>query len=121
MAIVTEAVLTGGLAATSRVGGAPPEVTAARESASAADSASGSGLGNPFKGKMASEVDGMMRSKGFDPTGPDPAAGKGGYVNPKSERSYHIDEANRFGEKPHVDVNRSKSYKGNLDKKKYPM
>ena len=33
----------------------------------------------------------------------------------------HIDENNRFGEKPHVDVNRSKTYTGSLDKKKYPL
>jgi hypothetical protein len=67
------------------------------------------------------EVDSMMKAKGMDPRGPDPAAGKGGYVNPKTGRSYHIDESNRSGEKPHVDVNRSKTYRGDLDKKNYPM
>jgi RHS repeat-associated protein len=94
---------------------------AAGSEAGETGAATGKGLGNPFKGKSASEVDSMMKGKGMDPRGPDPAAGKGGYVNPKTGRSYHIDENNRFGEKPHVDVNRSKTYKGDLDKKKYPM
>ena len=43
------------------------------------------------------------------------------YVNPDTGRSYHIDPANRFGEPPHVDVNRPKDYQGPLDKKKYPF
>jgi hypothetical protein len=40
-------------------------------------------------------------------------------VNPKTGRSYHIDEANSFGESPHVDVNRLKTYDGSFEKKKY--
>ena len=79
------------------------------------------GLGNPFKGKTAAEIDEMFKAKGYAPRGPDPVNGKGGYVNPENQRSYHIDEANSFGEPPHVDVNRLKTYKGPLEKKKYEM
>jgi RHS repeat-associated protein len=81
----------------------------------------GKGLGNPFKGKTAAEIDEMFKAKGFEPRGSDPLNGKGGYVNPKNQRSYHIDKANSFGEPPHVDVNRLKTYKGPLEKKKYEM
>jgi hypothetical protein len=77
------------------------------------------GLGNPFKGKTPAEIAEMFKAKGFVPRGPDPLNGKGGYVNPKTGRSYHIDEANSFGEAPHVDVNRLKTYDGPLEKKKY--
>lgn len=63
----------------------------------------------------------MFRARGFEPRGPNPAAGKGGYVDPRSNRSYHIDEANSYGESPHVDVNRRREYRGDLKKKKYPM
>jgi hypothetical protein len=76
---------------------------------------------NPFKGKNPNEIDKMFREKGFDPRGPDPANGKGGYVNPRTNRSYHIDEANSFGESPHVDVNRPRDYRGSLPKRKFPM
>jgi hypothetical protein len=61
----------------------------------------------------------MFRAKGFSPRGPDPVKGLGGFVDPKTGRSYHIDPQNSFGEPPHVDVNRLKTYKGPLDKKKY--
>jgi uncharacterized protein RhaS with RHS repeats len=84
-------------------------------------SGSGKGMGNPFKGKSATEIDDMFRRKGFDPRGPDPLSGKGGYVDPKTGRSYHIDPANSHGEPPHVDVNRPRDYRGPLPKKKYPM
>lgn len=76
---------------------------------------------NPFKEKTAREIDQMFRAKGFELRGPDPLTGKGGYINPKTGRSYHIDEANSYGEPPHVDVNRLRDYKGPLDKKKYNM
>jgi RHS repeat-associated protein len=83
---------------------------------------SGSGGGfNPFKGKSADEIDKMFRDKGFDPRGPDPKNGYGGYVNPSSERSYHIDPGGTYGrgvEPPHVDVNRPRGYKGVLPKRK---
>jgi hypothetical protein len=75
---------------------------------------------NPFKGQTAAQVDKMLRAKGFEPRGPDPLNGKGGYVNPRTGRSYHIDRANRFGEPPHVDVNRPRGYKA-LPKRKYGM
>ncbi len=55
------------------------------------------------------------------PRGPNPESGKGGYVNPKTGRSYHIDPANSYGEKPHVDVNRPRGYKGSLGKRKFPL
>jgi hypothetical protein len=63
----------------------------------------------------------MFLDKGFQPRGPDPINGKGGYVNPETGRSYHIDVANSYGEPAHVDVNRPRSYNGPLPKRKYPM
>ena len=77
------------------------------------------GLGNPFKGKTPGQIDKMFRKKGFDPRGEDPREGIGGYVNPKTGRSYHIDPKNRSGEPSHVDVNRSKRNRDRLKKKKY--
>ena len=77
--------------------------------------------GNPFKGKSAKQIDRMFRKKGFSARGKNPVGGQGGYVHPKTERSYHIDPKNRFGESPHVDVNRLRTYKGALGKKKYFM
>jgi hypothetical protein len=74
---------------------------------------------NPFKGKTPPEIEDMLLKKGYNPAGPDPLNGKGGYVNPRNSRSYHIDEANSYGEPPHVDVNRLRSYKGPLDKRKF--
>lgn len=76
---------------------------------------------NCFLGKSAAEIDRMLRTKGFSPRGDNPVSGIGGYVNPKTTRSYHIDEANRFKEPPHVDVNRLRSYSGDLPKRKFPM
>ncbi len=84
--------------------------------------ASKRGLGaNPFKGKTPKQIAKMLKKKGFEPRGLDPVKGKGGYVDPKTGRSYHIDKANRFGEPPHVDVNRPRGYKGPLVKHKYGM
>ena len=77
------------------------------------------GLGNPFKGKTPRQIDKMFRKKGFETRGPNPLEGKGDYVNPKTGRSYHIDEKNKYNEPSHVDVNRPKSYRGDLKKKKY--
>ena len=48
--------------------------------------------------------------------------GKGGYVNPKTGRSYHIDPGGKYKkgtEYPHVDVNRTNG--SILPKKKYPL
>jgi RHS repeat-associated protein len=70
---------------------------------------------NPFKGKSAQQIDRMFREKGFEAKGADPANGKGGYVNPKTGRSYYIDEGGQYKkgfEAPHVDINRD-SFKGN--------
>ena len=77
--------------------------------------------GNPFKGKTPDEIDKALRAKGYDPRGPDPVSGKGGYVNPKTGRSLHIDPANSYGEPPHVDVNRPRGYNGSLPKKKFDL
>jgi RHS repeat-associated protein len=41
------------------------------------------GLGNPFKGKSPQAISDMLRIKGFGQRGPDPATGRGGYVNPE--------------------------------------
>jgi RHS repeat-associated protein len=81
------------------------------------------GLGtNPFKGKTPNQIEDMFNKKGFQPSGPDPLNGYGGYVNPKSGRSYHIDPTSygKYPEPNHVDVNRLRSYKGDLKKRKYP-
>ncbi len=96
------------------------DFTAAEKVAGAAN-ITGKGLINPFNGKTAIEIDEMFKAKGFESRGPDPLNGKGGYVNPNNQRSYHIDEANSFGEPPHVDVNRLKTYNGPLEKKKYEI
>lgn len=79
-------------------------------------------MGNPFKNKTAKEIDKMFMDKGFRKSGPDPLNGYGGYVNPKTGRSYHIDpkEYGKYREPNHVDVNRLRDYKGGLDKKKLP-
>ena len=76
--------------------------------------------GNPFKGKTPQEIDQGFNKKGFSPRGPDPVRGKGGYVNPRTGRSYHIDPGGTYKkgvEKPHVDVNRPKG--SDLPKKKF--
>ena len=77
---------------------------------------------NPFRGKSPEQLDEMFKKRGFEPRGPDPVHGKGGYVNPKTGRSYHIDPGavyKRGTEYPHVDVNRVGDSK--LPKKKYPL
>ena len=78
--------------------------------------------GNPFKGKSAKQIDRMFRKKGFTKSGPEPSNGTGGYINPKTGRSYHIDpeEWGNNREPNHVDVNRLRGYKGSLKKKKLP-
>lgn len=75
-------------------------------------------VGNPFRGKSPQQIDKMFRNKGFEPRGRNPSAGEGGFVNPNTGRSFHIDPKNKFGEASHVDVNRPRGFKG-LDKKKY--
>lgn len=86
-------------------------------------SVSGNGLGsNPFKGKSPAQINNAFKGKGFEPRGPNPISGKGGYVNPKTTRSYHIDPGGNYKkgkELPHVDVNRVNN--NTLQKKKYPI
>ena len=71
---------------------------------------------NPFKGKTPAEIDQMYRQKGYSISGPDPVNGRGGYINPRTGRSIHLDIQNRHNEPPHVDVNRIRSYRGKLEK-----
>lgn len=64
----------------------------------------------------------MFEKKGFEARGPDPVAGKGGYVNPATGRSYHIDPGGTYKkgtERPNVDVNRPKT--SDLPKRKFPL
>jgi Bacterial toxin 37 len=78
---------------------------------------------NPFRGKSAEEIDQMFRNKDFEPRGPDPVLGLGGYFNPRTGRSYHIDPGGvyrRGTEPPHVDVNRPRGYNGPLEKRRFP-
>jgi RHS repeat-associated protein len=69
---------------------------------------------NPFKGKTPKQIEKMFKKKGFTRRGPDPGGKKGGYVNEKTKRSYHIDPGGKYKkgtEKPHVDINRKKPSK----------
>ncbi|MCC7308427.1 MAG: hypothetical protein IT173_12745 [Acidobacteria bacterium] len=96
------------LIATKKVGGALPEAKF-----------------NPFFGKSPAQVENMFIKKGFEPRGPDPLGGLGGYVNPRSGRSYHIDLGGTYRrgvELPHVDVNR-RTILGNppIPKRKFPL
>jgi hypothetical protein len=83
------------------------------------------GLGNPFRGRTPEQIDEMFKANDFETRGKDPIGGKGGYVNPRTTRSYYIDplarETGQGTEFPHVDVNRLRSYPGPLEKKKYPL
>ncbi|GMV36463.1 MAG: hypothetical protein AMXMBFR61_09710 [Fimbriimonadales bacterium] len=65
----------------------------------------GEGWQSPFKGKSPRELDEMFRKKGFVVRGPDPVSGRGGYVNPRSGFSYHLDPDHGPPFGPHVDVN----------------
>ncbi len=78
--------------------------------------------GNPFKGKTPQQIDKMLRDKGFELKGPDPATGKGSYINPRTGRKYYIDKGGKYKkgtELPHVDVHRPSS--SALPKKKLPL
>ena len=81
------------------------------------------GLGtNPFEGKTPNQIDKLFKNKGFETRGPNPLSGKGGYVNPKTGRSYHLDPGGQYKkgtEFPHVDVNRANGSK--IPKRKYPL
>jgi len=64
----------------------------------------------------------MFMKKDFIKRGPDPLNGRGGYVNPKTGRSYYLDKGGHYKkgyEPPHVDVNRLKTDRSKLPKKKY--
>ncbi len=77
--------------------------------------------GNPFKGKTASEIDSILRKKGFILKKFDPINGKGSYINPETGRMFWIDPGKQYKkgfESPHVDVHRPKYYRGKLLKKK---
>ena len=67
------------------------------------------GLGNPFKNATIEEVEQAFIRKGFIPSGPNPSAGLGGWINPKTGRSYHLDDSSfhtNNTEPSHIDVNR---------------
>lgn len=87
----------------------------------------GKGLGNPFKGKSLDQARRMLEKKGFEPRGPKPEVGKGGYVNPETGRSYHLDPGQRpsprSSEAPHVDVNRDSTLTkpSEMPKRKFPL
>ena len=57
---------------------------------------------NPFKGKNPKQVEKMFQKKGFTKKGPDPASGRGTYVNPKTGRGYHINANHPPPKPPHI-------------------
>jgi hypothetical protein len=80
---------------------------------------------NTFRNKSPAQIHQQFINKGFVPKGPNPQSGRGGYQNPKTGRSYHIDPGGTYGKKveaPHVDVNRRTATRGNsqLSKRKFP-
>jgi RHS repeat-associated protein len=76
---------------------------------------------NPFAGKTTGEVVEMLESRGYVPKGPDPAAGRGTYLNPKTGRGYHIDASHPDPKGPHVGVHRPRDLRDTLDPRDYPM
>jgi hypothetical protein len=106
------------------IGGAVAEISTASKGSevAAVGNTKASKSFNPFKGKNTQEVGVMFEEKGFEARGPDPLGGIGGYVNPQTGRSYHIDPGGSYkkgSEVPHVDVNRPKS--SDLPKRKFPL
>lgn len=84
------------------------------------------GLGsNPFLGKTQTQIDSLLRSRGFDTRGPDPASGRGSYFHPESGRKYYLDPGGTWKagtELPHVDVHRLENGRNLEDiKRKYPL
>ena len=67
--------------------------------------------GNPFKGKTAEEIADMLSQKGYLSKGPNPLAGEGNFVNPKTGRGYHIDAVHPLPKGPHVGVHRPREYR----------
>ena len=72
-------------------------------------------------GKTPRQIDRRFRNKGNEPRGLDPVGGRGGYRNPRTGRSSHIDPGGNYRrgpEAPHVDVNRPRG--SDLPKRKFP-
>ncbi len=76
---------------------------------------------NPFKGKTAKEIAELLEQKGYTPRGPDPAAGRGTYVNPNTGRGYHIDASHPPPKGPHVGVHRPRDKRDTLPPRDYPL
>jgi hypothetical protein len=76
---------------------------------------------NPFKGKTPDEIAAMFNAKGFVPRGPDPAAGVGSYVNPRTGRGYHLNANHPPPKPPHVGVHRPRGQRGNFDPRDYDL
>lgn len=64
--------------------------------------------GNPFKGKTPDQIQRMFQKKGFIKKGPNPGAGQGQFVNPRTGRGYHVDAAHGAPKGPHVGTTRPK-------------
>lgn len=80
---------------------------------------------NPFKGKTFSEIDQLLRAKGFIVKGFDPLHGKGCYFSPITKRKYYFDYAGKtyrggITELPHVDVHYNNPVNG-IEKKRFPI
>lgn len=76
---------------------------------------------NPFRGKTAKEIGGILEKKGYTPRGPDPVAGRGTYVNPQTGRGYHIDASHSPPKGPHVGVHRPRDMRDTLLPRDYPL
>ena len=76
---------------------------------------------NPFKGKTAVQIANMLQKKGYVPRGPNPLAGKGTYLNPKTGRGYHIDASHPAPKGPHVGVHRPRNLRDVLPPRDYPL
>lgn len=76
--------------------------------------------GNPFKGKAPQEIGDMLTKKGYVPKGPDPVAGQGTFLNPKTGRSVHIDANHPPPKPPHVSVQRPRDHR-DLPPREYPL
>jgi RHS repeat-associated protein len=93
-----------------------------RGGAGAGATTSSQSLGaNPFKGKSADSVAGMLERRGYIPRGSDPATGRGTYVNPRTGRGYHIDAGHGPPKGPHVGVHRPRGLRDTLPPRDYPM
>jgi RHS repeat-associated protein len=77
------------------------------EEVTANESANESLGANPFKDKTFSEIDEMLKSKGFTTKGIDPVRGKGSYFNPQTGTRYYLDQGGMWKngyEGQHVDI-----------------